>query len=72
MVLKSAKDTRYSATHVVSHDGDELHCFPTHSLLDFRQRFPEEYVAAHVVAIDEAQFFPGGLRIGCLRLGWLS
>jgi thymidine kinase len=55
VVFKPAIDDRYHADHVVSHDGTSLEGRRVHSareIIDLAQD-------AHVVGIDEAQFFDG-------------
>lgn len=57
-IVKSDKDNRYSGTQVVTHDGVQKPCFAVPSLSRFRQVVGEAYTGFHVIAIDEAQFFP--------------
>ena len=57
-LIKSDTDNRYSAAHVVTHDGLSRPCFATPSLAAFREMSAEVYAAADVISVDEAQFFP--------------
>jgi len=57
-IVKSNKDDRYSASHVVTHDGFKKECHAVPSLTAFRETWMTLYTAADVIAIDEAQFFP--------------
>lgn len=57
-IVKSNKDDRYSARHVVTHDGVRKQCHAVPSLTAFRETLTTVYTAADVIAIDEAQFFP--------------
>jgi thymidine kinase len=57
-IVKSNKDDRYSASHVVTHDGIRKECHAVPSLIAFRETLMTLYTAADVIAIDEAQFFP--------------
>lgn len=57
MAVKSAKDTRYNASHINTHNGKSRECFAVEELLHLKQEFVEPYQKAHVIAIDEAQFF---------------
>jgi len=57
LLLKSCKDTRYTAAHISSHSGERLPCKEASSLLHARQEWAAEYEAADVIGIDESQFF---------------
>jgi thymidine kinase len=57
-MVKSDKDGRYSSDHVVTHDGARKPCFSVPSLAEFRKIAADSYESFHVIAIDEAQFFP--------------
>lgn len=57
MLVKSEKDSRYSAKHIVTHDGKKKDCFSVRDLADVKANYSKEYAECHVVAIDEAQFF---------------
>jgi len=54
LVVKSAKDTRYDAQCVVSHDGDMIECA---AVTDLKELPMETILAADVIAVDEGQFF---------------
>lgn len=58
VLVKSSKDDRYSQQHVITHDGDRLPCHTASTLQELRSSLGGTYTSAHVVAIDEAQFFP--------------
>lgn len=55
LLVKSGVDDRYSATEVVSHDGERRACVAVPDLRNLLGR--PELAAAQVVAVDEAQFF---------------
>lgn len=55
LFVNSHKDTRYSDTCVVTHDGDSEKCIFLENLKDLIDK--TEYVDADVVVIEEAQFF---------------
>ncbi|EFN54017.1 hypothetical protein CHLNCDRAFT_25389 [Chlorella variabilis] len=57
-VVKSNKDDRYCAAHVVTHNGLKRPCFATPSLAAFKEAAGAAYDAFQVIAVDEAQFFP--------------
>lgn len=57
-VVKSDKDNRYCASHVVTHDGVRKSCFAVPSLAAFVEAAGPAYEGYQVVAVDEAQFFP--------------
>jgi len=56
-IIKSNKDTRYSESHVVTHNGTQKACFAVPTLSTFRDTFSDTYAEVQVIAIDEAQFF---------------
>jgi thymidine kinase len=56
-LVKSNKDDRYSASHVVTHDGTAKECHAVPTLASFRDSLATIYTQADVIAIDEAQFF---------------
>ncbi|KAJ9510206.1 hypothetical protein QJQ45_015690 [Haematococcus lacustris] len=61
LVLKSSKDNRFGAiSSLVTHDGVQTPCLASSSLQGVVDGHPEQYEAADVIAIDEAQFFPPG------------
>jgi len=66
LAVKSAKDTRYRASHINTHDGRTRECYAVEELLHIKREYPEPYQEAHVIAIDEAQFFPD-LREFCTK-----
>lgn len=65
VAIKPAIDIRYSTSDVVSHDGDKIGCIPVRNSSDAEAVIPED---AHVVAVDEAQFFDDGIVDLCVRL----
>ncbi|KAK9862753.1 hypothetical protein WJX84_004796 [Apatococcus fuscideae] len=66
VAIKSAKDTRYHASRLVTHDGQSRECFAASSLAEFKEHQASEYRASQAIAIDEAQFFPDLLEF-CLE-----
>jgi len=56
-VLKPIKDTRYSTTEIVSHNGVSLPCTCVEKLNDFPDRYERDYRNSEVIGIDEGQFF---------------
>ena len=56
-IVKSNKDDRYSASHVVTHDGLRKECHAVPTLTAFRELSAAAYASADVIAVDEAQFF---------------
>ena len=64
-VFKPAVDDRYGAEHVRSHDGDSFVAHPVRSSADILSRLEP---ATTVVAIDEVQFFDGGIVDVCRTL----
>lgn len=67
MIVKSNKDVRYSASHIVTHNGVHKPCHAVSSLDDVYSTIREEYDASAVIAIDEAQFFGSELVEFCTR-----
>jgi thymidine kinase len=63
-IFKPAKDTRYSANDVVSHDAHVLSSRPVHSSEEILSVDP----AVQVIGIDEAQFFDEKLPSVCEEL----
>ena len=63
-IFKPAKDTRYSANDVVSHDAHVLSSRPVHSSEEILSVDP----AVQVIGIDEAQFFDQKLPSVCEEL----
>jgi thymidine kinase len=63
-IYKPARDTRYSADEVVSHDARSISSHPVETALDIL------HVASHVdvIGIDEAQFFDETLTSVCEEL----
>ncbi|KAI8463402.1 MAG: thymidine kinase [Monoraphidium minutum] len=57
-LVKSAVDTRYARSWVVTHDGRRARCFAAARLEDFEGELGELLDRFDAVAIDEAQFFP--------------
>jgi thymidine kinase len=57
-IIKSDKDTRYSAMHVTTHDGVKRECHAVPTLQHFTDTVGSAYHSYDVFAIDEAQFFP--------------
>ncbi|KAL6778805.1 THK1 [Auxenochlorella protothecoides x Auxenochlorella symbiontica] len=57
-LVKSSKDSRYSNSHVVTHDGVKKACYAVPSLEVFRSMAGDRWAKYQVVAVDEAQFFP--------------
>jgi thymidine kinase len=57
IVFKPAIDTRYAVEEVVTHAGMSFPCFPLQSAQEILSGAQE----AHVVGIDEAQFFDAAL-----------
>eukprot|EP00471_Norrisiella_sphaerica_P000792 CAMPEP_0184487754 /NCGR_PEP_ID=MMETSP0113_2-20130426/10315_1 /TAXON_ID=91329 /ORGANISM="Norrisiella sphaerica, Strain BC52" /LENGTH=173 /DNA_ID=CAMNT_0026870153 /DNA_START=317 /DNA_END=838 /DNA_ORIENTATION=- len=54
LVVKSAKDTRYSRDEVVSHNGMKRRCTAVNKLEEISE---EDFEHSSVIAIDEGQFF---------------
>ncbi|RVE75760.1 hypothetical protein OJAV_G00002070 [Oryzias javanicus] len=54
LVIKYAKDTRYSDTGVATHDKNTMEAVPANCLSDIRAAA----LKASVIGIDEGQFFP--------------
>ncbi|KAF3844024.1 hypothetical protein F7725_016072 [Dissostichus mawsoni] len=54
LVIKYAKDTRYSDTGMATHDKNTMEAVPANSLGDLRP----QALQACVIGIDEGQFFP--------------
>ncbi|PSC71863.1 Thymidine kinase [Micractinium conductrix] len=57
-VVKSDKDDRYCAAHVVTHSGIKRPCFAVPTLAAFKAAAGAAYAGFQVIAVDEAQFFP--------------
>eukprot|EP00877_Chromochloris_zofingiensis_P004185 jgi/Chrzof1/13768/Cz08g11140.t1 len=57
-VVKSSKDARYAQHWVVTHHGRCVRCFTALTLHEFKLKLGSAYGKFHVIAIDEAQFFP--------------
>ena len=57
-MVKSDKDNRYSQTEITTHDGLARPCYAVARLADLRSAVGQSYDSIHVIAIDEAQFFP--------------
>ncbi|PRW39184.1 thymidine kinase [Chlorella sorokiniana] len=57
-VVKSSKDDRYCNASVVTHNGLKRPCFAAPTLRAFREAAGADYPSFHVIAVDEAQFFP--------------
>lgn len=57
-VVKSSKDDRYCNSSVVTHNGLKRPCFAAPTLRAFREAAGADYPSFHVIAVDEAQFFP--------------
>ncbi len=59
LFIDHSSDTRYSETHLVSHDGDKEKCIFLEKLFDiFNSSWKELYDDADVIIIEEGQFFP--------------
>lgn len=58
LLIKSLKDKRYHDHKIVTHGGKSQDCVSLRHLADLHPQHQEEYRAAQVIAIDEAQFFP--------------
>ncbi|XP_068606871.1 thymidine kinase, cytosolic [Brachionichthys hirsutus] len=58
LVIKYAKDTRYSDTGMATHDQSIMEALPANRLADLRPLA----LQACVIGIDEAQFFPGAVE----------
>ena len=56
-VLKPKRDTRYSTTEIVTHDGVRLPCVCVGCLDEFVYRSGDSYKNSKVLGIDEGQFF---------------
>ena len=67
LIVKSDKDVRYSAHHIVTHTGIHKPCHAVSSLHDVYSTIKEEYDASAIIAIDEAQFFGSELVDFCTR-----
>lgn len=67
LILKSDKDARYSASHIVTHTGVQKPCHALSSLHDVYTTVGEEYDSSRIVAIDEAQFFGSELIEFCSK-----
>lgn len=63
-VIKPARDVRYGADAVVSHDATRLPCLTAHRSEDVLRLARD----AQVVGLDEAQFFDEGIVSVCERL----
>lgn len=63
-IFKPAKDTRYSAEEVVSHDARAIASHPVLTSDEILQVAPD----IDVIGIDEAQFFDPGLTLVCEEL----
>ncbi|MCD6344448.1 MAG: thymidine kinase, partial [Anaerolineae bacterium] len=57
-VFKPAIDQRYSKTAIASHNGLQATAIPVQDSVELRQRLDPD---AAVIAIDEVQFFDGGI-----------
>lgn len=55
LVINHTYDTRYSTTHLSTHDGIEIPCLFIDSLSDMTQTIKNDY---DVILINEGQFFP--------------
>ena len=55
MVINHACDTRYGRDAIISHDGIEISCVMSTSLLTLLDQ--EQFAKADVIAIEEVQFF---------------
>lgn len=67
LIVKSDKDVRYSAHHIVTHTGIHKPCHAVSSLHDVYSTMKEEYDSSTIIAIDEAQFFGSELVDFCTR-----
>ena len=56
LLVKSDRDNRYSKHDITTHDGLARSCHAVGLLAELRAT--QQYSSAHVIAIDEAQFFP--------------
>jgi thymidine kinase len=59
LIVKNAIDTRYDPNKIVSHNGDTEDCFPMQKLMSIfdDNEMLGRYNNAHVIIIEEAQFF---------------
>jgi thymidine kinase len=64
-VFKPAVDTRYSKAQVTSHNGMQVQAVPVKSTAQLREQIAPDTT---VVALDEAQFFDGGVVALCDEL----
>jgi thymidine kinase len=73
LYLKSIKDTRYSDSHIATHTGKQMPCFPVSHLIrdvllaDSTHPVSNLYVSSRVIAIDESQFFGEDLTEFCAK-----
>ncbi|GBF96519.1 hypothetical protein Rsub_09861 [Raphidocelis subcapitata] len=58
VLVKSALDTRYARSWVVTHDGRRARCHTASSLREFAAQLGGSLDRFDAVAVDEAQFFP--------------
>ena len=56
-VVKPIRDTLYSTTEIMSHDGVSLPCMCVERLGDFSCRYGDIYRRSDVIGIDKGQFF---------------
>ena len=64
LIFKPQTDVRYSDKKVVSHDANEIMSTPVENAIDILSKVSD----AHVVAIDEAQFFDDDIIAVCYQL----
>ena len=64
LIFKQQTDVRYSDKKVVSHDANEIMSTPVENAIDILSKVSD----AHVVAIDEAQFFDDEIIAVCNQL----
>ena len=64
LIFKPQTDVRYSDKKVVSHDANEIMSTPVENAIDILSKVSD----AHVVAIDEAQFFDDEIIAVCNQL----
>lgn len=64
LIFKPQTDVRYSDKKVVSHDANEIMSTPVENAIDILSKVSD----AHVVAIDEAQFFDDDIIDVCNQL----
>lgn len=58
IVLTHSSEVRYSIDQLSTHDQQKISCFKFNSIGEFIENIGEQLTMAHVILVDESQFFP--------------